>query len=405
MVLIRPGEKPAIDGGVPVRDTFLPFGSPSIGEEEIAQVVEVLRSGWIGTGPRAKQFEEEFASYVGAKYAVSVNSCTAGLFLSLKVLGVGPGDEVILPPLTFGASANVVEHLGARPVFADIDPKTLNLDPGQVARAITPRTKVIMPVHFAGLACDMDALMPLAEKHGIAVVEDAAHATGTRYHGRMVGSIGMLTNFSFYANKNLTTAEGGMVTTDDPTLLDQLMVYRLHGLSRDAWKRFSTRTLMLSDVMVPGYKFNMPDMAAALGIPQLRKQESFLLLREQYARIYDVAFEDLPVRRQPRPADLDQNRHALHIYALVLEAGAFRIHRNDIINALLAENIGAALHYRALHTHPYYRETYSYASEDFPHAYRVGEHILSLPLTPGMARADVDDVVTAVRRVLTYYAV
>lgn len=298
----------------------------------------------------------------------------------------------------------MVEHLGARPVFADIDAATLNISLAQIEAAITERTKAIIPVHFGGLACDMDAIGEIAQRHKLAIVEDAAHATGTRYKGRMVGSIGTLTSFSFYANKNLTTAEGGMVTTDDPTLAEQLMIYRLHGLSRDAWKRFSTRTLMLSDVIAPGYKFNMPDLAAALGLPQLRKQEAFLATREQYACYYDQAFAPLPVRLQPRPADLEQNRHALHLYVLILEQGAFRVHRNDIINALLAENIGAALHYRALHTHPYYRETYNYRPEDYPNAYFVGEHILSLPLTPGMSQKDLDDVVAAVNKVLRHYA-
>jgi dTDP-4-amino-4,6-dideoxygalactose transaminase len=400
-------ELPAIEGGKPVRETFLPFGAPLIGEEEIAEVVEVLRSGWIGTGPKVEQFEAAFAGYVGARFAVSVNSCTAGLFLSLKVLNIGPGDEVILPPLTFGATANVVEHLGARPVFVDIDPVTLNLDPSLLPSAITERTKAIMPVHFGGLACDMETIEQVAEEHKLPVVEDAAHALGTRYHGRMIGSIGTLTNFSFYANKNLTTAEGGMVTTDDAHLAKLLQIYRLHGLSRDAWQRFSSRKLMLSEVLVPGYKFNMPDLSAALGLAQLRKQEAWLAIREEYALYYDQAFADLAVRRQSRPCNIsepDRDRHALHIYALILKPGAFRVHRNEIINALLAENIGAALHYRALHTHTFYRDKYRYRPEDYPVAFEVGEHILSLPLTPAMSRADLEDVVLAVRRVLGYYA-
>ncbi len=395
--------KLAIDGGLPVRTKFLPFGAPCLGEEEIAEVVDTLRSGWIGTGPKAQRFEEEFAAYVGAKYAISLNSCTAGLFLSLAALGVGPGDEVITTPLTFAATVNVIEHVGARPVLADIDPLTLNIDPELVERAITPRTKVIFPVHFGGLACDMDALQSLAERHGLAIVEDAAHATGTRYHGRMVGAIGRLTNFSFYANKNLTTAEGGMLTTDDAALDEKIRVLRLHGLSRDAWKRFATRRLMRSDVLVPGYKFNMPDLAASLGIHQLHKQERFLEIREAHARVYDTAFADLPVRTQPRPSDA-RDRHGLHLYVLLLEPGRWKVHRDQLVDALLAEGIGAALHYRAIHAHPYYREKYSYRPEDYPHAYAAGENILSLPLTPGMAEADLQDVIAAVRKVAEAYA-
>jgi dTDP-4-amino-4,6-dideoxygalactose transaminase len=395
----------AIEGGQPVRHRFLPFGAPCLGEEEIAEVVDTLRSGWIGTGPKTQRFEEEFAAYVGAKYAIALNSCTAGLFLSLMALGIGPGDEVITTPMTFAATVNVIEHVGARPVFVDIDPRTLNMDPDQVAQAITPRTRAIMPVHFAGLACDMHALWTIADRRGLAIVDDAAHATGTRHNSRMIGAWGTLTAFSFYANKNLTTAEGGMVTTDDPGSDEKIRILRLHGLSRDAWKRFATRRLMKSDIVMPGYKFNLTDLAASIGIHQLRKQERFLETREPYARLYDQAFADLPVRLQPRPADLEQNRHALHLYVLLLKPGYWRVHRDDVIEALLAENIGAALHYRAIHTHPYYREKYGHRPEDYPQAYQAGEHILSLPLTPGMSLADVEDVIAAVRKVAAAYAV
>jgi len=396
--------KLAIDGGEPVRSTFLPFGVPCLGEEEIREVVDTLRSRWIGTGPKVQRFEEEFAAYIGAKYAIAVNSCTAGLFLSLTALQVGPGDEVITTPLTFAATVNVIEHVGARPVLIDIDPMTLNLDPGLVERAITPRTKAIIPVHFGGLACNMEALQAITGRHHLAIVEDAAHAVGTRYHGKMVGALGNLTAFSFYANKNLTTAEGGMVTTDDPVLAEKIQLLRLHGLSRDAWKRFATRQLMKSDILLPGYKCNMPDLAAAIGIHQLRKQERFLEIRERYARMYDEAFADLPVRFQPRPLDLRQNRHSLHLYVIILERGRRRAQRDRVIDALLKENIGATLHYRAIHTHPFYRQKYHYKPADYPRAYQVGEHILSLPLTPGMNDRDADDVMTAVRKVARAYS-
>jgi dTDP-4-amino-4,6-dideoxygalactose transaminase len=393
----------AIEGGTPVRSSFLPFGVPCLGEEEISEVVATLRSGWIGTGPRVQRFEHEFATYVGVRYAVALSSCTAGLFLSLVALGIGPGDEVITTPFTFAATVNVIEHVGARPVLVDIDPITLNLDPRGVERAVTPRTRAIIPVHFGGLACDLEALQRIADRHGVVIIEDAAHAVGTRYHGKLVGTLGKVASFSFYANKNLTTAEGGMVTTDDPTLADMVQLLRLHGLSRDAWQRFATRRLMKSDIVLPGYKCNMPDLAAAIGIHQLRKQEEFLAVREHYARRYDAAFADVPVRLQPRPRDLTQNRHSLHLYVLILEPGAWRVHRDHVIVALLRENIGAALHYRAVHTHPYYRNKYGFTPEDYPHAYQAGERILSLPLTPGMSESDIEDVINAVYKVASAY--
>lgn len=395
--------KLAIDGGSPVREQFLPFGRPCLGDEEIKEVVDTLESRWIGTGPRAMRFEQMFAEYVHTPHALAVNSCTAALHLSLLASGIGPGDEVITSPLTFAATANVVVHVGAKPVFADIDPLTLNIDPENIAKAISPRTRAIIPVHFGGLPCDMQAILDLAKQHNLIVIEDAAHAVGARYHGRMIGGLGDLTCFSFYANKNLTTAEGGMVTTDSAEMAEKIEVYRLHGLSKHAWQRYSSRKLLLSDAWYPGYKYNMPDLVAALGIPQLRKVEEFLTIRERYAQTYDEVFVDLPgVGLQPRPTD-GWSRHALHLYVLILDLAQFSVSRNDIIEALLAENIGAALHYRALHTHPYYQETYGYAPEDYPLAASVGESILSLPLTPCMTEADVQDVITGVVKVLAAY--
>jgi dTDP-4-amino-4,6-dideoxygalactose transaminase len=393
----------AINGGKPVRDSFLPFGVPCLGQEEIDEVVATLKSTWIGTGPRTQQFEEEFAAYVGARFAVALNSCTAGLFLSLVALGVGPGDEVITTPLTFAATANVIEHVGGLPVFVDIDPITLNLNPAMVEQAITPKTRVLLPVHFGGLPCDLNALQNLASQHGLFLLEDAAHAVGSRFDGRMIGGRGNLTSFSFYANKNLTTAEGGMVVTDDPALAEKIRILRLHGLGTDAWKRFSHRRLMKSDILLPGYKCNMTDIAAAIGIHQLRKQESFLATRESYAHTYDEAFAHLPFKFQPRPSDLDCNRHSLHLYVLVMQPKQFRASRDDMIEALLAENIGAALHYRPVHTHPYYRQKYGFTAEMFPHAASAGDSIFSLPLSPAMSRGNVDEVIEAVLRVTHEY--
>ena len=393
----------AIEGGKPVRDQFLVFGRPCLGEEEAGEILDTLRSGWIGTGPKTIQFEKAFAQYVQSKHALAVNSCTAALHLGLLAAGVGPGDEVITSPLTFAATANVAIHVGARPVFADINPVTLNIDPRNIERAITPRTKAIIPVHFGGLACEMDEIMSLAKQHHLSVIEDAAHAVGTRYKGRLIGGLGNIACFSFYANKNLTTGEGGMVTTESDEQAEKVEIYRLHGLSKHAWQRYTSRKLLLSDAIYPGFKYNMPDLMASLGIHQLKKVEGFLLIRERYAAIYDEAFRHMPgVRLQPRPAD-GQNRHGLHLYLLILDPDQFRVSRNEIIAALLAENIGAALHYRALHTHPYYSQTFGYAPEDYPIAAAVGDSIFSLPLTPGMTEVDGLDVIAGVTKVLAAY--
>ncbi|MCL4871488.1 MAG: DegT/DnrJ/EryC1/StrS family aminotransferase [Anaerolineae bacterium] len=393
----------ALHNGTPVRQTFLPFGAPQIGEQEINEVVDTLRSGWIGTGVKTHRFEQQFAQYVGAKYAVAVNSCTAGLHLSLLVLNIGPGDEVITTLLTFAATANVIEHVGATPIFVDIDPLSLNINPQNIAAAITERTKAIIPVHFGGLSCEMDAIQSIAHQHNLTVIEDAAHAIGTQYKGQYVGSISHLTNFSFYPNKNMTTIEGGMITTDNEEWDDLLRVYRLHGLNRDAWKRFNTKRLTISNATVAGYKYNMTDVQASLGLHQLSKLEQFLAIREQYAQIFDQAFAGMRgVRLQPRPI-VDQNRHALHLYVLILELEQFSASRNEIIDALLAENIGAALHYRALHTHPFYKNKYGFQPQDFPIAYRIGESILSLPLSPSMSEGDVQDVLEGVHKVLEAY--
>ncbi len=395
--------KLALDGGVPVRESFLAFGAPALGEEEIAEVVETLRSGWIGAGPKVIQFEEELAAYVGAKYAISTSSCTAGLHLSLIAAGVGPGDEVITTALTFGATANSIVHQGAIPRFADIDPVTMNLDPDAVERAITPKTKAIIPVHFGGLPCDLDRFRALAKKHGLVLIEDGAHAIGARYKGAMIGDGTNLACFSFYANKNLTTAEGGMVTTNDPEYAEKIFVYRQHGLTGDAWKRYRGGSLKLSHVVCPGYKYNLTDLQASLGLHQLRKQEGFLAARERYARIYDGHFSQMGgLVRQPRP-DGVADRHALHLYTLRIDPSQFTESRNQIVSALLAENIGAAIHYRSLHTHPYYQERFGYAPEDFPNAYEVGENVFSLPCTPSMTEENVFEVIEAVTKVLTAY--
>lgn len=396
--------KLAINGGSPTRESLLLFGAPLLGKSEYDEVLDTLKSGWIGTGPKATRFEEDFASYVGARHAIAVNSCTAALHLSLVACGIGEGDEVITTPLTFAATANVIIHQRASPKFVDIDPNTLNIDPSAVREAITPRTKAILPVHFGGLACRMDELRNIADNNDLRIIEDAAHAIGTRYKGKMIGGLANLTCFSFYANKNLTTAEGGMITTEEDTEADILEIYRLHGMSKDAWNRYRSRQLMLSDAIYPGYKYNLTDLQASLGIHQLRKQEEFLSIRERHAQLYDDAFQDLPgVRRQTRPENTE-NRHALHLYVLILDPEQFLVDRNQIVAALLAENIGAAIHYRALHTHPYYREQFGFKPDDYPNAFNIGSNIFTLPLSPGMSEADVFTVISAVYKVLTAYS-
>lgn len=401
----------AVDGGAPVRETLLPFNAPYIGEQEIAEVTDTLMSGWLTTGPKTKRFEAEFAEYVGAPYAVALNSCTAGLHLSLVVSGIGAGDEVIVPALTFGATANVVEHAGARPVIVDIDPRTFCLDPVQVERALTDRTRAIVPVHYAGLPCDLDALGELARAHSgsgggrnIVLIEDAAHAIGAQYGGKRIGSHSPLVNFSFYANKNLSTAEGGMVTTGDQELEGKLRVFHLHGLSRDAWKRYHVKTYAPPEIVVPGFKYNMTDLQASLGLHQLRRQEGFLARREQLAAFYDDAFAafDGLISTQFRPAD-GTARHALHFYPLVLDTARLRVSRNAVIDALLAENIGVSMHFQPLHQMPFYCERYGYAPQDLPVAQRIGSSEISLPLQPQMTGEDAADVVEAVSKVLRAY--
>jgi len=392
----------AIDGGPPVRTDFLVFGAPCLGDEEIDEVVATLKCGWIGTGPRTRRFEDEFAAYVGVAHALGVSSCTAALDLSMLVSGVGPGDEVIVPSLTFAASANVPVHRGARPVFVDVDESTFTLDPECVAAAMTERTRCVIPVHYGGLAADLDAIAAAAP--GVHIVEDAAHAVGTRYRGRRIGSHGNLVSFSFYANKNLTTAEGGMLTFAADDLRDRLAALRLHGMARDAWKRYGREASLHSEVVEPGYKYNLTDLQSAIGIHQLRKQERFLARREALAARYDAAFDArADVRRQVRPSDTARDRHALHLYTLVLEPERLRVDRDRVVSSLRAENIGAGIHYLPVHLQPAYAERFPDAGKSLPVTERIGANIFSLPITPGMTDADADDVIEAVGKVLDAY--
>ena len=380
---------------------FLPFALPDIGEEEIAEVVACLRSGWVTTGPKARQFEAEFAAYLGEGVdAIAVNSATAGLHLALEALGVGPGDEVIVPTMTFTATAEVVRYLGAQPVFVDVDAATHNMGAGAVARALTARTRAIIPVHYAGLACDMDALLALAARHGVAVVEDAAHAFPTRYRGRLVGTLdSAATVFSFYANKTMTTGEGGMVVTRDAALAKRVRLMRLHGISQDAFARYVSRTpAWYYDVVAAGYKYNLTDIAAALGVQQLRKIDRFLQRRQQLAHAYTDGLAGLPLLLPP-DAD-DGGVHAWHLYVVRLRADA-PLGRDALIHALAERGIGTSVHFIPLHRHPYWRDSCALSAADFPVAEASFATMLTLPLYTRMSDADQARVIAALRALLS----
>ena len=386
---------------------FLPFALPEIGEEEIAEVVDTLRSGWVTTGPKAKRFEADFAAFLAAPgaedpaglHCVAVNSATAGLHLALEALGIGPGDEVITTTHTFTATAEVVRYLGADVKLVDIDPATLNIDPAAVQAAITPRTKLIMPVHYAGLAADMPAILALARQHGLKVVEDAAHALPTTSGGRMVGTLGSdATVFSFYANKTITTGEGGMLVTRDAALAQRAKTMRLHGMNRDAFDRFTAKVpSWYYEVVAPGFKYNLTDIAAALGIHQLRRAHAFQQRRAQIVAQYQAGLAGLPLITAPQaPAG---ETHAWHLYVLRLADGA-GVPRDRFIEQLFEAGIGCSVHYIPLHLHPYWRDRYALSPAQFPHSQHAYERMVSLPLYTRMTDADVQRVVQAVRRAL-----
>ncbi len=380
---------------------FLPFALPEIGEAEIAEVVDTLRSGWVTTGPKARRFEQDFAAFLGdsALEAVAVNSATAGLHLALEGLGIGPGDEVITTTHTFTATAEVVRYLGADVVLVDIDPATLNIDPARVEAAITPRTRAIVPVHYAGLAAPMDRILDIARRRGLKVVEDAAHALPTTHGGALIGTLGSdATVFSFYANKTITTGEGGMVVTRNAGLAKRMKVMRLHGISRDAFDRFtSTAPAWAYEIVAPGFKYNLTDIAAALGLHQLKRAREFQQARAAIAQRYGAAMAGLPVLAPPDAPDGET--HAWHLYVLRLADDA-GVARDRFIERLFALGIGVSVHYIPLHLHPYWRERYELRAEQFPHSQHAYERMLSLPIYPRMSEADTDRVVDAVRQAL-----
>jgi dTDP-4-amino-4,6-dideoxygalactose transaminase len=392
---------PAIAGGTPVRPECLVFGSPLIRERDCREVLGVLQSGWLGTGPRVERFEAAFADYVGGRHGVAVSSCTAALHLSLKAAGIGPGDEVIVPAMTFVATANSVVHAGAVPILCDVDPTTQNITAALVAPHLTRRTRAILPVHFAGRAVDLTGLLELASDRRILVVNDAAHAIETEHRGRRIGGLGMATAYSFYPTKNITTGEGGMVVTDDDRLAARLRTLRQHGLSADAWKRYSAAGFRHYEAVEPGFKANMTDLQAALGLQQLARIEEMSRRRRRIWTSYGEAFSGLPMTL---PAGAEPgDRHALHLYTVLLHLEALSADRDTIARALLQEGIGTGVHYRAVHLHPYYRDTFGYAPDAFPHAARISDRTLSLPLSARLSDLDVADVIEAVHKVVEYF--
>jgi dTDP-4-amino-4,6-dideoxygalactose transaminase len=383
------------------RARFLLFSTPAVGQEEMDEVADTLRSGWITTGPKTKRFEAAFRNLVQAPDAVGLNSCTAGLHLGLLTLGVRPGDEVITTPLTFCACANVIEHLGAIPRFVDVEPDTLNIDPGAIEAAVTPRTRAILAVHYAGHPVDLDPIQDIAASRGLGLMEDAAHALPARYKGRLIGSGENPVSFSFYATKNLTTGEGGMLT-GAAELLARARMLGLHGMSRDAWKRYGPGGSWFYNVDEPGYKYNMTDVQAAMGLAQLRKLDRFQQRRREVVESYSRAFgsvDALEIPTERREVD-----HAWHLYVLRLNQGALRIGRDRFIEELTARNIGTSVHFIPIHLHPYYRQKYQYAPAAFPVALENYQRMLSLPLHPLLSDEDVSDVITAVLDVVARFA-
>jgi dTDP-4-amino-4,6-dideoxygalactose transaminase len=386
-----------------MRSLFLPFALPEIDDSEWREIKEALDSGWITTGPKTRQFEAEFASTVGAKYAIAVNSCTAAMHLALEAIGLQRDDEVITTPFTFAATAEVVRYFEAKPVFVDICPADLNIDPDLIEAAITRHTRAIIPVHIAGLPADLDAICAIAARHDLAVIEDAAHSFPSKYKGRPIGTATASGQpsavcFSFYATKTLTTGEGGMICTDDEALTERCRIMALHGISKDAWKRYTAEGSWYYEIIAPGYKYNMTDIAAAMGLAQLRKAERMWRRRQEIALRYNAAFGRLPELQTPFARSDCQ--HAWHLYILRLHLDRLRIGRAEFIQELKQRNIGTSVHFIPLHLHPYYRETFAYAPTDFPVAFKEFQRVISLPIYSKMSDKDIENVIDSVSRVV-----
>ncbi len=377
---------------------ILPFHVPDIGEAETNAVIETLRSGWLTTGRKVKIFETDFCNYIGCSNSVAVNSGTAALHLALDAVGIQEGDEVIVPTMTFTATAEVVLYFKAKPVLVDCDVGTFNIDPFDIERKITAKTKAIIPVHMAGQSCDMTRIMEIARKHDLKVIEDAAHALPTRLNGKMIGTIGDITCFSFYVTKPITTGEGGRAVTENPAWAERMRIMSLHGISKDAWKRYTNEGSWFYEVHYPGFKYNLTDIAAALGVEQLKKCDRFWAARKQIAAAYDDGFSAVPEIH--RPVCAPNVQHAWHLYIIQLDTKQLRIDRAEFITALKDQGIGTSVHFIPLHLHPYYRDMFGYKPADFPIASQVYERIISLPIYPAMSEQSVQRVIGAVTDVV-----
>ena len=381
-----------------MRKNFLIFGSPLIERAEINEVVATLESGWIGTGPKTHAFENAFRKYIGSRYAIALSSCTAALHLALKVIGVGPGDEVIVPSMTFAASANVIVHCGATPVFVDCECSTMNIDPEDIKRKITKRTKAIIAVHMAGRACDMDAVMAIAKKHKLKVIEDCAHSVETKYKGEKTGTFGDIGCFSFYVTKNMVTAEGGMVITNNKKYAEDMRILSLHGMSADAWKRYGSEGYKHYEVVEAGYKYNMTDIQASLGIHQLARVDKNWKRREKIWKRYMKELAGLPLIL---PAPVEKGtRHAYHLFTILIDTNKTNITRDQFLNEMTKRNIGTGVHFRALHLQPYYRKTLGCKKGDSPNVEWIGDRTVSIPLSAKLSDRDVNDVIQAIRSIL-----
>ena len=381
-----------------MRHNYLMFGQPLIGEPEIEEVVKSMRAAWLGTGPKVKEFEELMAEYKGVKYAVAVNSCTAGLHLSCLAIGLQKGDEVILPAMTFCATINAVIHAGAVPVLVDVEPETFNMDPVHVRRKISPRTKAIMPVHFAGRACNMDEITSIAREHNLKIIEDCAHAIETEFRGQKTGTFGDCGVLSFYSTKNIVTGEGGMVLTNNADIAKRIKTLALHGMSEDAWKRFSDDGYKHYEVVEVGYKYNMMDLQAAIGMHQIKRVEKHWQRRLEIWQNYNKAFAGLPVSI-PAPLEID-SLHALHLYTLLVDEKRAPVTRDHLITELHKRKIGTGVHYRAIPVHPVYQRLFGWKPEEYPVAHQVGRETVSLPLSAKLTDEDVKDVIAATRDIL-----
>ncbi len=387
-----------IDKPIRNKDNFLVFGMPAVEDAEIAEVVATMKSGWLGTGPKVAQFENDFKRYKGAEHAAALHSCTAALHLAIIAAGVSAGDEVITTPLTFCATVNAILHAGGKPVLADIDPVTMNIDPAAVRKAITPRTKAILPVHFAGRACDMRALEAIAAEHGLKIIEDCAHAIETEYRGRRAGTIGDFGCFSFYVTKNVVTGEGGLVLTRTEADAARIKILGLHGMSKDAWKRFGGEGYRHYQVVECGFKYNMMDLQAAIGIHQLRRVEPYWKRREQIWQRYMRELAGLPLGL---PADPEpDSRHAYHLFTVQVEKDRCGVDRDTFIDAMTRHGIGVGVHYLSVPEHPYYQSALGWKPQDFPNAMRVGRSTASIPLSARLSDADVGDVIAAIRAII-----